>query len=87
MDKAKRAWKRTPASIRKPLVSVLGALIIVVGIILMPLPGPGMLIVVVGVSVLASEFTWAKSAYERIMHTARHLLKLLKQFLKRLSKK
>ena len=87
MEKAKRAWKRTPSSIRKPLVSVIGALIIVIGIILMPLPGPGMVIVVIGVSVLASEFTWAKNAYERIMQVARHLLKILKQFLKRLSKK
>ena len=87
MEKAKRAWKRTPASIRKPLVSVLGALIIVTGIILMPLPGPGMVIVVIGVSVLASEFSWAKNAYEHIMRIARRLLKMLKQFLKRLSKK
>lgn len=87
MERAKSAWKRTPASVRKPLVSVLGALIIVAGIILMPLPGPGMLIVVLGVSVLASEFSWAKSAYERIMRAARYLLKILKRFLKRLSKK
>lgn len=87
MERAKSAWKRTPASIRKPLVSVLGVLIIVAGIILMPLPGPGMLIVVLGVSVLASEFLWAQSAYERIMRVARYLLKILKRFLKRLSKK
>jgi len=87
MEKAKRVWKRTPTTIRKPLVSIFGALIIVAGIILMPLPGPGMLIIVIGVSVLASEFAWAQSAYERIMRIARHLLKILQRFLKRLSKK
>lgn len=87
MEKAKQVWKRTPTTIRKPLVSILGALIIITGLILMPLPGPGMLIVVIGVSVLASEFTWAQNAYERIMRIARHLLKILQRFLKRLSKK
>ena len=41
-------------------VGVLGGAIIVGGLVLIPLPGPGWVIVFVGLGVLASEFEWAK---------------------------
>ena len=41
-------------------VGVLGGAIIVGGLALIPLPGPGWVIVFVGLAVLASEFEWAK---------------------------
>jgi uncharacterized protein (TIGR02611 family) len=37
-------------------VGVLGGLIVVVGLVLVPLPGPGWLVVFVGVAVLGTEF-------------------------------
>lgn len=48
-------------------VAALGALIIIVGILLLPLPGPGWLIIFVGLGVLATEFAWA----ERLLDYAR----------------
>lgn len=41
-------------------IALLGVTIIVIGLILVPLPGPGWLIVFLGVGVLASEFPWAR---------------------------
>src|SRR5699024_7784717 len=41
-------------------VGVLGALIIVLGLVLVPLPGPGWLIVLTGVAIIASEFEFAR---------------------------
>jgi uncharacterized protein (TIGR02611 family) len=41
-------------------VGVLGTLIIVGGLALVPLPGPGWLIVFLGLGILASEFGWAR---------------------------
>ncbi|HEV7145390.1 MAG TPA: TIGR02611 family protein [Pedococcus sp.] len=41
-------------------VGVAGLLIVLVGLALVPLPGPGWLIVVCGVVVWASEFEWAE---------------------------
>ena len=38
------------------VVGVVGALVLVVGIILVPYPGPGWLVVLAGLAVLASEF-------------------------------
>jgi uncharacterized protein (TIGR02611 family) len=41
-------------------VTVIGVAIIVGGIILLPLPGPGWLIIFGGLGVLATEYEWAK---------------------------
>jgi uncharacterized protein (TIGR02611 family) len=42
------------------VVALLGTLVLVVGIILIPLPGPGWLIVFLGLAVLGSEFASAR---------------------------
>ncbi len=41
------------------VVGLIGGLIVVGGLALVPLPGPGWLIVFVGLAVLATEFEWA----------------------------
>lgn len=43
------------------LIAVVGGAIIIGGLILVPLPGPGWLIVFVGIAVLGTEFRWARS--------------------------
>ena len=40
-------------------VGVLGAVVVVLGILAIPYPGPGWLIVFAGLGILATEFTWA----------------------------
>jgi uncharacterized protein (TIGR02611 family) len=42
------------------VIAVVGTAIIIGGLILVPLPGPGWLIVFIGVAVLGTEFRWAK---------------------------
>ncbi len=60
-----RAWResvrRRPSTNRmyRLGVGLLGGLIVVVGLVLVPLPGPGWVIVFIGLAVLATEFTWA----------------------------
>jgi uncharacterized protein (TIGR02611 family) len=40
-------------------VSIVGGLIIIIGIVLLPLPGPGWLVIFVGLGVWGTEFEWA----------------------------
>lgn len=40
-------------------VTVLGVAVIVIGLVLLPLPGPGWLIIFGGLGLLATEFEWA----------------------------
>lgn len=60
------AWRRrlrshaTTHRLYRGAVAVVGAVIVVVGLIAVPAPGPGWLIVFVGLTVWASEFEWAQ---------------------------
>lgn len=51
-------------------VTVAGVLVIVVGIVLLPLPGPGWLIIFSGLGLLATEYPWAM----RLLTRARTLV-------------
>jgi uncharacterized protein (TIGR02611 family) len=48
-------------------VTVLGLAIIALGIVLLPLPGPGWVIIFAGLGLLATEYAWAA----RLLRTAR----------------
>ena len=48
--------------IRKVVVGITGGAIILLGLVLIPLPGPGIPVVVFGIVVLSSEFAWAARA-------------------------
>ncbi len=47
-------------------VAVIGLVIIVVGVVLLPLPGPGWLIIFLGLGVWATEFAWASRLLRRV---------------------
>lgn len=51
-------------------VEILGWLLVPVGIVLMPLPGPGMLIVVAGVALLSRRHAWARRILDPLRHKA-----------------
>ncbi|WP_165372608.1 PGPGW domain-containing protein [Nocardioides iriomotensis] len=46
---------------KKVLAALVGGGLVVLGAILMPLPGPGFVIVVAGIAVMATQFDWARS--------------------------
>src|SRR5215212_8596946 len=51
-------------------IGVFGGLVVALGIVLIPFPGPGWAIVIVGLAILALEFAWAKNLLE---FTKRHV--------------
>ncbi len=54
---ARRPWLNV---VYKVLITVIGVLVVVIGLILVPLPGPGWLIVFIGMTILGSEYHWAR---------------------------
>lgn len=51
-------------------IGVLGTVVVAVGLLLIPLPGPGWAIVILGLAILAVEFAWAR----RLLHfTKKHV--------------
>ena len=57
MDKLR---DKLPQRTRKVLIGFAGGLVLLLGIVLIPYPGPGWVVVFFGLSILATEFTWAK---------------------------
>ena len=60
MEYVKRHTKRVA-------IGVAGGVVVLIGIVLIPYPGPGWLIVFAGLAILATEFTFA----QRVLDTAR----------------
>jgi uncharacterized protein (TIGR02611 family) len=54
----------------KVVVAILGVAIILLGILMIPLPGPGWLVVFAGLAILSVEYVWAK----HLLHFARQRL-------------
>jgi len=59
-EKLKHSWSRTPTTVRKPLVLIVGLLFIIASGLLGWLPGPGGIpLFLIGIAILATEFAWA----------------------------
>ena len=52
-------------SSKRIAVSVVGGAFVLGGIAMMVLPGPGLLVIVVGFAILGTEYAWAAVALER----------------------
>jgi uncharacterized protein (TIGR02611 family) len=72
MQKAKR-------HVRRVGIGVAGSIVLVIGIIAIPYPGPGWLIVFTGLAILATEFAWAR----RVLDFAKGRYDLWTEWLKR----
>ena len=66
--------------IRRTFIALVGFTILLFGLLLIFLPGPGVLVILVGLAVLGSEFVWAR----RLVRRARELGKQGQQYVKSL---
>lgn len=57
---------------RKALLTTLGGLLLLGGIVLLPLPGPGSLLIIAGLAVLARVFPWADRLKRNVVVRLRH---------------
>lgn len=65
------AWERFKAvlnfigrSSKRIAVTVAGLTVLAAGVAMLALPGPGLLVVVLGLAILASEYVWARRALD-----------------------
>lgn len=57
-----RNWKRAPKIIRQTLVFIVGSTVVLTGIAMLVLPGPGWPAIFFGFAILATEFALAERA-------------------------
>ena len=68
-------WALLPSGVRKTIALVIGSTLIIVGLLLIILPGPfTMPLVIGGLVVLALEFTWAETLLIRVKHHGSKIL-------------
>ena len=75
MDKVRRFLRldTLSAGTRKIVVSLIGGLILVLGIVMLITPGPAFVVIPLGLLLLASEYEWAGKALEKVMEWGRKL--------------
>lgn len=69
-DRVRAMTARLPSPIRVALVSVIGFTLVLAGVAMLVLPGPGVLTIFLGFAVLAAEFTLAYRVLRRSHDTA-----------------
>ena len=56
---------KTLQQAKKLVVSVIGATILIIGLVMLVMPGPGFLVIIIGLGILATEFVWASLLLEK----------------------
>lgn len=66
--------RRQSSLARKFGIAIVGVTVILIGIPLIPLIGPGWLIVFTGLAILATEFEWARRLRDRVRSRLRDFM-------------
>jgi uncharacterized protein (TIGR02611 family) len=61
-----KVWPKTIRPARKIIILVVGLTLLLCGGIMLITPGPGLLLILAGLSVLALEFVWARRLLRKI---------------------
>ncbi len=51
--------------LKRIIIGVIGGTILIIGIAMIVLPGPAFIVIPIGLSILATEFIWAKNLMEK----------------------
>lgn len=68
--------------IRKFAITILGLSVLLLGLILIPLPGPGVLVSILGLFILSKEFEWAERHLDRAKTAQKRLMDKAKSYQK-----
>jgi uncharacterized protein (TIGR02611 family) len=75
-----REWLLVIArSTKRIAVLVAGLVLVVAGVVMLVLPGPGLLVIIAGLAVLATEFAWAEHLLDRAQAQASRAAQKAKQ--------
>ena len=61
----KENWRKLPHPIRWVVATTVGFTLVVLGLVFLVLPGPGIPLIIAGLAILATEFAWAEILLNR----------------------
>ncbi len=62
----RKAFHFTYKAARRIVVGVVGATVLLLGIVMIVTPGPALVVIPIGLAILSIEFTWARSWLRRL---------------------
>jgi tellurite resistance protein TerC len=62
----RRAFHITYKAARRIVIGVVGATVVLIGVIMLVTPGPALIVIPVGLAILSLEFTWARHWLKRL---------------------
>lgn len=80
MDKIKKWLSVLPHPIRWALTMFIGVVLLILGLVMMVTPGPGLLFIFFGLSILALELEWARELNKQGMQGLQKIVASLKSF-------
>jgi tellurite resistance protein TerC len=71
MNRLRSLWNVENIKIvRRIIVSVVGATVLLIGIALLVLPGPALIVIPIGLAILATEYAWARHWLRKVRQIA-----------------
>jgi uncharacterized protein (TIGR02611 family) len=83
LERLKRILSNLPHPIRWVLIMLIGFALLILGLIMMVTPGPGLLFIFLGLSVLAIEIKWARELNQQGMQGLERIVAKLKSIFRR----
>lgn len=83
MERLKRILGKLPHPVRWVLTMIVGFILLVMGLIMLVTPGPGLLFIFFGLSILALEIKWAQEVNKQGMQGLEKIVASIKSFFKR----
>lgn len=82
MEKLKKFLDKLPHPVRWAVIMVVGFALLILGLIMMVTPGPGLLFIFFGLSILALEIKWAQEVNKQGMQGLEKIVARLKTIFK-----
>ncbi|MEW6252361.1 MAG: PGPGW domain-containing protein [Planctomycetota bacterium] len=65
-------------AVRKVVIVIAGTLVVMIGAVLLFFPGPGLLVILAGLAILATEFVWAARVLHGVKRRARNAVQKMR---------
>ena len=86
MKRLRKQLERMPHPVRWALSMIIGFTLLLLGLIMLVTPGPGLLLIFFGLSILALELEWAREINKQGMQGLERIVARVKKFFSRKDK-
>jgi uncharacterized protein (TIGR02611 family) len=83
MERIKKFLAKLPHPVRFAITMVVGVILLILGLIMMVTPGPGLLFIFFGLSILALELEWARELNKQGLQGLEKIVAKIKSIFKR----